>query len=288
MQFKRLPDPKNRDVLKDFLWGPETIVVHDRADSVAYSPHRAPLSVKATLRGAERYNVHGFFEPVGPGEHLVINGGQPYESQIDAHEPVESLCVFFSAQDVADAMTAQAPPLDEREPQKVPEFPSVKRRSDETIGKLLAALPALRGASALARQSHALCLLTALISEERGATEATMLGARRRQTREELRRRCLIGKAYIDANHEDDVSLAQAAAAAGLSRTHFLRCFSQCFGETPHQALIRRRLEEAAAILRRRRATVAEVAVSVGYSNFSAFSRAFRRRFGVAPSAYAV
>ena len=287
MQFKRLPDPKNREVLKDFLWASDTIVVHDRAESVAYTRHLAPLSVKTTLRGAERYNVHGFFEDVRPGEHLVINAGQAYESEIEADRPVESLCVFFSPQDVADALAAQGDALNEPHLANVTEFPGVKRRSAPKMGTLLTTLPALKAAPTLLRQSRALQLLSALVAEEVGERHAAPLDAQRRATREELRRRCLIGKAFLEAHYSEDVSLTEAASMAGLSRAHFLRSFKQCFGVTPHQALMRRRLDEAAAMLDGRKASIAEVAVSVGYSNFSAFSRSFRRRFGVTPRAYA-
>jgi AraC-like DNA-binding protein len=288
MQFKRLPDPKDREVLQDFLWGPDTIVVHDRAECVAYARHLAPLSVKATLRGGERYNVHGFFEEVRPGEHLVINGGQAYESEIDADRPIESLCVFFSARDVADAGAMCTLEWEETAPTKLVEFPAIKRRSNQRVEALLSGLLALREAPALERQAHALHLMHSLIAQEHGAFRGVALHAQRRGTRQEIYRRCLIGLAYIDAHYGEDVSLVQAASAAGLSRAYFLRCFRQCFGETPYQALARRRLDQAAAMLKRRNANVSEVAVSVGYSNFSAFSRAFRRRFGVTPSDYAV
>lgn len=288
MQFKRLPNPKDRALLKGFLWGPDTIVVHDRAETVSYARHVAPLSVKATLRGAERYNVHGFFEEVRPGEHLVINAGQAYESEIDAEQPVESLCVFFSAQDVADASAAQsAVTPDAYASARIIEFPSVKRRSDARVEALLTVLPGLRGAPALQRQAHTLQLLTALIAEERSALNAVSLDVQRPGVRTELHRRCLIGKAYIDAHYSEDLSLTEIATAAGLSRAHFLRCFRRYFGITPHRALTARRLEEAAALLKRRRANVSQAALSVGYTDFSAFSRAFRRRFGVAPKSYA-
>jgi AraC-like DNA-binding protein len=292
MQFKPLPNPDNLRVLKHYLWGAETIVVHDRATSAAYSRHTAPLSLKLVRSGSERFNVHGFYEAVDPGELLVINDDQPYESAIDSDAPVETMCVFFSREDVLDAARL---PLSDAALVDDPgadgskfEFPAVKRRTDSRLSGLTDAIPTLRGAPTLARQEFSARLLTALIDHEQPHWRTKeKLGALRKSTRAELYRRCLIGRAYIDAVFETDIALPDIARAAGLSRTHFLRSFTRCFGQTPYQALRRRRLERAAELLRSRLGSVTDVALAVGYNNFSAFARAFRAFHGVSPSMFA-
>ena len=47
-----------------------------------------------------------------------------------------------------------------------------------------------------------------------------------------------------------------------------------------------RRLEEAGALLERGEFNVSDVATILGFSDLSAFNKAFKRKFGVAPSAY--
>lgn len=289
MQFKPLPDPSDRGVLKDYLWGRQTIVVHDRASRAAYSRHVAPLSMKAVRSGSECYNVHGFEQIVTPGEYLVVNNGQPYESAIESDAPVETMCVFFSNEDVLDAerqSLADAALLDDPDVigGKI-EFSAVKRGLDAGLRTLIDAMPNLRGASALARQEFSARLLSSLMQIERSCWGgASKLSALRASTRFELLRRCMIGQAYIDAEFSRDITLTEMAKAAGLSRTHFLRSFAQCFGETPYQALRRRRLEEAMRLLKQRAGAVTDIALSVGYTDFSAFARAFRAVHGVAPS----
>jgi AraC-like DNA-binding protein len=81
------------------------------------------------------------------------------------------------------------------------------------------------------------------------------------------------------------LSLSALARVACLSPNHFLRLFSEAFGETPHRYLQRRRLDEAARRLREGQEPVVQVALAVGFNNASAFSRAFRRRFGRSPTA---
>lgn len=290
MLFKPLPDPNDQN-LKYYLWGDETIVVHDRANSASYRRHIAPLSLKLVRVGCEAYNVHGFHELVFPDEFLVVNEGQAYESQIDSEAVVETISVFFSRAEAQDAARSQLPDgvlIDDPDaPLPIVEFPAVKRRTSEALSGLTSAVADMRGAPALARQEFSTRLLGALIDHDRAFARASdRIAALRAPTRGELYRRCLIGRAYIDALFDTDITLVEIAKAAGMSRTHFLRCFSECFGQSPYQALRQRRLQRAAELLRDRQGTVTEVALMVGYSNFSAFARAFKSLYGVPPSTF--
>jgi AraC-like DNA-binding protein len=76
------------------------------------------------------------------------------------------------------------------------------------------------------------------------------------------------------------------ARAAGLSRAHFSREFHRAFGESPHQYLLTRRLERAAALLRATDRSVADVCFAVGLSSVGSFTTSFRRIYGVAPLEY--
>lgn len=291
MLFARLPDPSDPDSARSYPWGRETIVVHDRATRAVYGRHTAPLSLKAVLRGEERYNVHGFFETVGPGEALIVNADQDYESAIEADAPVETLCVFFSSAERLEgervALTDEALLDDPQAHVPAVEFAAVKRALTPGLSGAIAALPMLRHAPLLMRQEHAARLVLAMLQAElTHGRMAQRVDAVRSSTRAELARRCAIGRAYIDACYADELSLPQLAQAAGLSRTHFLRAYKRCFDETPAQTLRRRRLDRAAGLLASG-ASVTETALAVGYGDFSAFARAFRRRHGVAPSAFA-
>lgn len=286
MLFKRLPDPNEVELA--FLAAKETIVVHDRATSVVYGQHPGPLSLKATLRGWEAYNVHGFFEDVAPGEVLIVNDQQPYESRIDSETPVVSLSIFFSPNDIrmlAQIQAEDAVLLDDPHWRSDPEFCAVKQKAEEPLVQLIDALPQFSRQPALACEEHIGRILSAIHRQERrDRRPSTTIGAKRPSTREELLRRCRIGKAYIDSAYAEDLTLESIAKVANLSRAHFLRAFTASFGQTPYQALRARRLEEAQRLIGTGTCTVSEAAIQVGYSNFSAFSRAFKSVYGVAPS----
>ncbi len=89
-----------------------------------------------------------------------------------------------------------------------------------------------------------------------------------------------------DRHYAEALDLDALAAAAGVSKFHFLRCFSATYGKTPALYLGERRIERAQDLLRATNLTVTEVCMLVGYSSLGSFSSRFRQLVGVSPSAY--
>jgi AraC-like DNA-binding protein len=89
-----------------------------------------------------------------------------------------------------------------------------------------------------------------------------------------------------DRHYAEPLDLGALAAAAGVSKYHFLRCFAATYGTTPALYLAERRIERAQDLLRATNLTVTEVCLLVGYSSLGSFSSRFRRLVGVSPSEY--
>jgi AraC-like DNA-binding protein len=85
---------------------------------------------------------------------------------------------------------------------------------------------------------------------------------------------------------EEDWTVESLAAAAGMSRSAFAVRFKELVGETPLEYLTSWRMHKATALLQSGDKKLFEVAKSVGYDSDAAFSKAFKRTFGVAPRAY--
>jgi AraC-like DNA-binding protein len=97
-----------------------------------------------------------------------------------------------------------------------------------------------------------------------------------------------VGKA-LALLHRDPAhpwTLATLAQASGVSRSVLAGRFSELMGETPLAYLARWRLQLAARRLLTSDAKVLQVAYEVGYESEAAFSRAFKRAFGVPPARY--
>src|SRR5919108_4676359 len=99
-------------------------------------------------------------------------------------------------------------------------------------------------------------------------------------------RHLLRAKDLADARYFEHLDVDDMARAAGLSRAHFSREFRRAFGESPHQYLLTRRLERAAALLRMTDRSVADVCFSVGLRSLGSFTTSFGRMFGMSPTAY--
>ncbi|MGW4848945.1 helix-turn-helix transcriptional regulator [Nocardia brasiliensis] len=89
-----------------------------------------------------------------------------------------------------------------------------------------------------------------------------------------------------DRRYADPLDLDELAAAAGVSKYHFLRAFAAVYGLTPAAYLTERRIERAQDLLRSTNLTVTEVCMLVGYSSLGSFSSKFRKLVGVTPSEY--
>jgi AraC-like DNA-binding protein len=99
-------------------------------------------------------------------------------------------------------------------------------------------------------------------------------------------RHLLRAKDLIDARYREPLEVAALARAAHLSPAHFTREFRRAFGETPHQYLLTRRLERAAALLRNTDHSVADICATVGLRSVGSFTTSFGRTFGLSPTAY--
>lgn len=92
--------------------------------------------------------------------------------------------------------------------------------------------------------------------------------------------------AYIEEHLAESISLAALAREVGLSACYFCRAFRQSFGVPPRRYQLRKRIEQAKALLAKHAASVTDVSLTVGYNDTSAFCTAFRRITGLTPSAY--
>lgn len=100
-------------------------------------------------------------------------------------------------------------------------------------------------------------------------------------------RQLRLAKDAMDRDWADPgLDLETVAAHAGYSHYHFIRAFSEAYGETPGQYLTHRRIERAEEMLRTANLSVTEICHLVGFSSVGTFSARFKARTGLTPREY--
>jgi AraC family transcriptional regulator len=82
---------------------------------------------------------------------------------------------------------------------------------------------------------------------------------------------------FINANLEEDLSLAELAEVADLSQFHFARAFRKSTGQTPQQYLMQQRIERAKQLLAKDDLPIVEISLRTGFKNQSHFTTLFRK-----------
>ena len=238
------------------------------------------------LAGAVDYTVEGFLYRMRPGDVLFVRHHDIHCPAISPDSVYERVILWI------------APPFLEKR-RDGPEEPSLETCFDLSsarraclyrpdaeefarLKRLLWDLEAASGGSETAFGAGLLedalftCLFVAL---NRMALRAP--GEQPRQTdariSEALR--------YIHAHLAEPLSVDRLAASCYLSRYYFMRRFKEATGCTVHGYILQKRMT-AAALRLDGGAGVEETARAVGFAEYTAFLRAFRKSFGMTPSEY--
>ena len=92
---------------------------------------------------------------------------------------------------------------------------------------------------------------------------------------------------YINAYLDRDLSLKELSTIVQMSPSYFSQLFKQTTGTTPHQYVIRCRIERAKDLLKQGRLSIAEISTQVGFVDQSHLHRYFKRLVGITPKTYA-
>ena len=173
-------------------------------------------------------------------------------------------------------------PQDETRPRVMPRRIDFETgTTDPTVTHLLSAIQPMLSGQQPRDQLFIDQVAEALVTYLRHRYARTCLPERPREHRPSplIRQALEILRTSLDGN----VSLDDIARRCNVSRSHFYQVFRQELGCTPHEWLVRTRLEQARALLRRPGLSLADIAAQCGFADQSHFTRAFGRRFGLSP-----
>jgi len=91
---------------------------------------------------------------------------------------------------------------------------------------------------------------------------------------------------FIEENLDGNLTLEAMAAEVQVSPLYLARAFKTAVGQSPHQYVLKRRLERAKELLRSTDRPIVDIALSAGFSSQSHLSNWFLRDVGISPAAY--
>jgi AraC family transcriptional regulator of arabinose operon len=91
---------------------------------------------------------------------------------------------------------------------------------------------------------------------------------------------------FLYENLHRPISLAEMAAHAELSESHFSRLFKEQTGHSPVDYFIYLKMQHACSMLTLTRSTIHEIGSALGYNDAYYFSRLFKKVIGVSPREY--
>lgn len=91
---------------------------------------------------------------------------------------------------------------------------------------------------------------------------------------------------FIYGNYAKNITLAEIAASASVSKSECNRCFRKYFGVTPFQFLNEHRIEHASQLLLTTSDPVKNISLSCGFEDAGYFIRLFKKTKGVTPTAF--
>ena len=245
-------------------------------DATRYQPGHHTLSLY--LRGGHgTYREDAPSERGGPGKLCLMPAGHEVNWVVGTEQ------TFIHLYFAADQLAPLALRLLDREPREV-RLPELNFRDDPELAASLEGLAALDwtdpgerlAANALGHAALAHVLARHAGRAPRGGIRGGLAPALRRRLVE-----------WLQARLAQPVTVGEMAAFCALSETHFAHMFRASFGAAPHEWIVARRIERAAALLRSRHAPpLDEVARATGHASASHLVRRFKAVWGMTPGQY--
>jgi AraC-like DNA-binding protein len=248
-------------------------VLHARYFTHAFSPHwHDEFAVGLVDAGVEQFEYGGAVHRATPGEVVLLDAGQVHTGQ-----GFDERGFGFRMLYIPESTFREIAPLSRHGGSGSLHFRTAVLNDVHARDRLLAAHRSLdSGAPTLEVEScfvNAFAYLLTVASSWRAPETSTAAPATLVEARD-----------YLHDHLVRDVSLAELAQIAGLSKFHFLRVFCERFGLTPHAYQLQQRILRAKQLLQV--LPIADVAAHCGFADQSHLHRVFWSLVGTTPGRY--
>ena len=236
------------------------------------------LSIKCIFNGHAVYELDdGRRFDVHDDGFLILNHDQPYTIYKDWPNPMETFCIAFPKEMVADAIHSSTIPVDrllDNPMRSVDSITFLERiyPYSEPVTSVIQMMKhaLLKKQLRIGQLEEQLYMLTlSMLQTQRNIFgEIEQMPAVRASTRAELYRRLSYARDFIHASLDQTITLKDIAQIAALSPHHFLRVFKQHYGQTPNQYLTTCRINRAKQLLIQSDLPVTTICLRCGISKY--------------------
>ncbi|KEQ53862.1 helix-turn-helix domain-containing protein [Sphingobium chlorophenolicum] len=216
---------------------------------------------------------------IPPGGLCLWPANSPFS--IELENSVETLHLYIRSSIVNEVAAS----LGYDYPDGIRLRPRVGQRDEllEQLALEVRSVAASGGSStALYVDQMALAIAARLIRHDYSAQPAPAAANNRGLARGRLKR----VEDFVEAHLERPIQLHELSLVGGLSVSHFVRQFKLATGVSPHQFVLRRRVERAKRLLSHSDQSLAQIAYSCGFSHQEHLTHTFRRHVGATPGNY--
>jgi AraC family transcriptional regulator len=266
--------PVKRTLAAGDGWSVHEVICRAAPSDRPFEERHEGFSVSAVMEGSFTYRSDVGHELLYPGALLLGNNGSCFECG-HAHG-IGDRCISLNVHEEQFSEIAAAATSTSRFRFSAPSLsPSPKALPVVAQMEALSCAP-----SSLRSDELALRITERVISAITGDRKPTAAptGRETRRVVEAIR--------LVESDAARPLELKEMAAAAGMSKYHFLRVFRRLTGMTPHRYLISARLRRAALALASSHRPVIAVALDAGFGDLSTFNKTFRAVFGLTPTQY--
>ncbi len=253
------------------------------------------FAIKFVTQGEERYTVDKQVYNVDAGSYLLLSGDRDINVEIESKKNVNGICINIHNAIMEAALASYQTPDSPHPDQELAAFfysdhflENQYRVTNTHLGIRLQQLGRDVQASVFSvediNDELFYTLAEEIIKDQVPVfRELQQIPVLKTATKKDLYRRILRGREYMDLSFAAQLSIELVARQAAMSEYHFFRLFKSVYGISPHQYILRKRLEAGMALLQKEY-SVSSAAIECGFSDIYSFSKAFKKHFGVTPS----
>jgi len=256
------------------------------------------FSIKYVVEGCEKYTINGNRFHVTDGQYLLANQFSEGTVHIESKKTVRGICIDLSMNILSEVVASHQRPDTPIADLALDHFFSSAdflenqyTAARTNTGKLLLGLGSILSRNPFLAHEFTsefyYQLAEGLVQDHQPIyQQIKAVSSIRMATKKELVRKVNHGKEFMDAYFCQSLEIADIAKESGLSEYHFYRLFKSVFGVSPYQYILHKRLDAALDSIKSGHSSLTDIALATGFSDIHAFSKSFKKRFGVAPSGW--